>query len=292
MAAAKQLARLLRYVPLPAASGERAIERLMQLYRERPDLQEVYPEAADGNLQRLINWAAGVATKQFVDSSAATLAPSAVWYCANRKPDELSPPSPWPVAVETAKASRHSHSVTLSVMQDSQPNDISHHLLTMSLIVHEFGVKNIVELGTRSGNSTLALLEAAHANRGRVVSVDIEDCKEARARVKAAGLEEHWSFIVGDDLKLDQKLLPDPIELLFIDTSHLYAHTLAELNRFGRGMREGSWILLHDYVEFPGVRRAVHEFIDTLPYRPSFYPFAHQNGLAVIRLGGTASQRL
>ncbi|MFL6305029.1 MAG: class I SAM-dependent methyltransferase [Candidatus Sulfotelmatobacter sp.] len=289
MTARKGLARLLRLVPVSNGAGNKAIDRLMGVYKQRPDLREVFPEAADGDKQRFINWAAGVSTKQWADDAFAALAPSVLWYCAHHKPvTEVEAPSPWPVASETSAASRNRLTVTLSVVQDAKANDISDHLLTMALLVTEFKLKHVVELGTRSGNSTLALLEAVRGTGGRVLSIDVDACDDAKARVRAAGFDDIWTFIQGDDLALDDSVLPKAIDLLFIDTNHLYAQTIAELQKYSSRLLEGSWILLHDYVEFPGVRRAVHEFVAGLPYRPSFYPFANKNGLAVLRLQGAA----
>src|SRR5689334_3124113 len=132
-AAKQQLSRLLRFVPMPAATGTKAMTRLMTVYHDRPDLQEVFPEAADGNLNRLINWAAGVSTKQWTDSSFAALAPSALWYCANRKTaEQLVAPLPWREAIATSEQSGNPLAVTLKVAQDPKSNDISNHLLTMA----------------------------------------------------------------------------------------------------------------------------------------------------------------
>jgi predicted O-methyltransferase YrrM len=289
MTASKKLARLLRFVPVSNATGYKAMGRLMAVYDQRADLREVFPEAADGNMQRLINWASGVSTKRWADDAFAALAPSAVWYCANHKAAaEVEAPSPWPIATQTSAASRNRLAVTFSVVQDPDANDISDHLLTMALLVTEFKLKSVVELGTRSGNSTLALLEAVRGTGGHVLSVDVDPCDDAKARVRAAGLNDIWTFIQGDDLALDESVLPQTIDLLFIDTNHLYVQTLAELQKYSNRLLEGSWILLHDYVEFPGVRRAVHEFVAGLPFRPSFYPFVNQNGLAVLRLQAAA----
>jgi cephalosporin hydroxylase len=78
--------------------------------------------------------------------------------------------------------------------------------------------------------------------------------------------------------------IPASIDLLFIDTSHLYDHTMAELKRYAPRVRPGGWIVFHDYVSFAGVSRAVGEFLASLPQRPRFYPYLNQNGLAMIKL--------
>jgi predicted O-methyltransferase YrrM len=169
-------------------------------------------------------------------------------------------------------------------MQYQHATDISYHLPTLSLLVIEFGLKNIVELGTRSGNSTLALLEAAQHIGGKVLSIDIDPCLEAKNRIAAAKLDHLWTFIEGNDLEVDDSGLPHPIDLLFVDTNHLYRYTIQELQKYSRLLRSGSWIVLHDYVSFPGVNRAVEEFVKTLPTKPHFYPFVHQNGLGVLKI--------
>jgi predicted O-methyltransferase YrrM len=85
-------------------------------------------------------------------------------------------------------------------------------------------------------------------------------------------------------LELEDNRLPQPIDLLFIDTNHLYRYTVRELEKYSRLLRGGSWIVLHDYVSFPGVNQAVEEFVKTLSTKPRFYPFLHQNGLALLRV--------
>lgn len=101
----------------------------------------------------------------------------------------------------------------------------------------------------------------------------------AKSRVENAGFVESWTFIQGDDLALEPPQIPAAIDLLFIDTNHLYAATLAELNKYSRYLRPGAWIALHDYVSFPGVNRATQEFVRSAAVPIRFYAFMHQNGL-------------
>ena len=53
-----------------------------------------------------------------------------------------------------------------------------------------------------------------------------------------------WSFVQGDDLTLE--LPVTEFDVLFIDTSHFYAHTLTELRRFVPLVKPGGTVLLHD----------------------------------------------
>lgn len=263
---------------------EAAIATLMQVYVARPDLQEVYPEAETGDLGRLINWAAGVSYRQWKDSAYETLKDYAGLYVAMPSIPSEAAAVPWSMARDTSQAALNALPVTLEVMQDRSAGDISNHLMTLSLLVREFGLKDVVELGTRDGNSTLALLEACRGTGGHVTSVDVEPCLEAKRRVEKAGFQESWTFLQANDMELQPPQIPVPIDLLLIDTSHLYEPTLAELKKYSSYLRQGSWIALHDYVSFPGVSRAVHEFVNSRPRQRRFYSFMHQNGLALVRM--------
>jgi predicted O-methyltransferase YrrM len=261
---------------------EPALATLLSVYERRPDLREVFPEVRSGHYERLITWAANAATDQSKDSSKPELAPYAKWYRANFQ--VVAAPIPWRIMERTGATSAYPSPITLKVMQDQGAGDISYHLPTLLLLVLEFSLKNIVELGTRTGNSTLTLLEAAQHVGGRVLSIDIDPCLEAKRRVQEANLTYLWTFIQGHDLQLESDRIFQPIHLLLIDTNHLYEYTVQELKKYSSHLRSGSWVVLHDYVSFPGVNRAVEEFVKALPSKPSCYTFVHQNGLALLRM--------
>jgi predicted O-methyltransferase YrrM len=260
-----------------------ALAALMQVYEARPDLQEVYPEAAGGDLARLINWAAGVACGRWKDSSHPMLRPYAgTYYMLPSVPPDRAVP-PWSTVANTSRASANPLAATLRVMEARESADISNHLMVLSLLIREFDLKQIVELGTRDGNSTMALLESARAIGGHVTSVDIEPCLSARRRVENAGLLQNWTFIQANDMELEPPQIPARMDFLFIDTSHLYAPTLAELKKYSDYLQPGAWVALHDYVSFPGVNRAVQDFVQSAGGKFHFYAFMHQNGLALLR---------
>jgi predicted O-methyltransferase YrrM len=136
--------------------------------------------------------------------------------------------------------------------------DINEHLTTLYLLPVDMHLKNVLELGTRDGLSTLAFLEAAKTIGGKVVSVDIDPCEAAKASVKKAGLEPYWTFMLGNDLEIPWST---QVDHLFIDTAHTYEQTVAELRRFEPFVRPGGIITLHDSISFEGVRRAIDEHI-------------------------------
>jgi predicted O-methyltransferase YrrM len=103
---------------------------------------------------------------------------------------------------------------------------------------------HILELGTRTGNSTAAFLAALDIDRrGHLWSIDAD-----RPQVPAYWHDNpYWSFLQADDLSDEaQAWAPKHVEVLFIDTSHTYEHTLAELRMWVPRVRPGGVVLMHD----------------------------------------------
>jgi len=148
------------------------------------------------------------------------------------------------------------------------------------------GDVTVLELGVRSGNSTAAFLAAVEEHGGHVHSVDM-----VRPRVPWFG-HEQWSFYLGDDMLLVNDL-PDDVDVLFIDTSHHYRHTLAELAAFVPKVKAGGVVLMHDTeLELPEgapthdplfpVRTAIDEYCATRGLTPEYVEGCY--GLGVIRI--------
>jgi hypothetical protein len=163
------------------------------------------------------------------------------------------------------------------------------------------GYGNLVELGVRSGNSTSALLAAVERHAyvtgdtrppevfGGLWSVDIE-MPAVPAQWHALG---YWHFLQANDVsQRAQDWLPDKFNVLFIDTSHDYEHTLAELRLYVPRVESGGFVLLHDteweppnvqlYGPTGPVARALGDYCEAEGLywhnRPGFY------GMGVIRL--------
>lgn len=160
-------------------------------------------------------------------------------------------------------------------------SDINGHLRYMHDVCIEIDAQVVLELGVRSGLSTVAFLHAMDRTNGHVWSVDI-DRHHAPDEVRS---HDRWTFTQADDLTVD----PMPCDVLFIDTSHLYDHTLAELNRFASHARV---VLLHDtQLERPAGAPAEPRFpvrqacLDWLADHPgwTWEEFEHCYGLGVMR---------
>jgi len=105
----------------------------------------------------------------------------------------------------------------------------------------------VLELGARRGNSTLAFLAGAAESDGHVTSCDIADVRRLPDGIGPFGASPRWTFVHGDDMNpAVQSLLPAQADVLFIDTSHEYEHTVAELRAYMPRVAPGGIALFHD----------------------------------------------
>ncbi len=152
--------------------------------------------------------------------------------------------------------------------------DICEHLRT--LYEHARLCTSVLELGVNRGESTIAILCGVRESGGHLTSIDIDTCFNARLRVFSIGLTDYWTMIRSNDMDIDWK---EPVDMLFIDTSHAYDHTLAELRKFEPLARR--FVIMHDTVSNPPVKQAINEYFqDRNDVKMVFK--ANCNGLAVI----------
>jgi len=146
------------------------------------------------------------------------------------------------------------------------------------------GVRRIVQLGHYYGYSALLVgftLRAMGDGRPGLVTVDVDPAATAftRAWVGAAGLEGVVAVLEGDSAapataERCERALGGAPELLLVDSSHAYGHTLRELDLWAPRLPPGAIVLLHDASVFAqrfdptgegGVRRAIAEWLPRHP---------------------------
>jgi predicted O-methyltransferase YrrM len=123
--------------------------------------------------------------------------------------------------------------------------DISSHLPTIFCYSLLQNPKMMVEAGVRGGESTIPLREVLNYIGSQLIGIDIDP---ASANVYAK--ISNSRFLCMDDRNFEQfyttNINHQPIDLIFIDTSHEYLHTLQELAMFEKLLAENGIILLHD----------------------------------------------
>jgi len=126
-------------------------------------------------------------------------------------------------------------------------SEISDHLVTLFTESLTVRPKLIVELGVEHGRSTFVFERVARLCKSKLISVDISDC---------SGISSYkdWVFVKRDDIELARgfegfcrRLGIEPrIDVLFIDTSHEFEHTLKEIEQWFPFLSEGSKAIFHD----------------------------------------------
>jgi predicted O-methyltransferase YrrM len=174
--------------------------------------------------------------------------------------------------------------------------DSDQHILTLFSIAVACKGKTFIELGVRSGTTTIPLLEAATLNSGKLYSVDISPNPFSTPNIN------NWEFIQSDAIEFLEKWetdnMPTP-DFVYIDDWHSYEHVKKELDILDRVVSPSTVILLHDLMygntcPFYHTDLTLHtgQWANGGPYRataelnPQFWEFATlpwNNGLTILR---------
>ena len=138
-----------------------------------------------------------------------------------------------------------------------QPTDISDHLETLFLETLATRPSLIVELGVGPGESTMVFERVAQLNKARLVSVDI------RAEMAHASSWREWLFVEADDVEFAERFgtfsqvhdFSPQIDVLFIDTSHRFDHTVREIAAWFPFLSGQAKVFFHDTNVRPIYRR-------------------------------------
>jgi cephalosporin hydroxylase len=126
-------------------------------------------------------------------------------------------------------------------------SDIDEHLELMFAETLLLRPNLIVELGVREGASTFVFERAAARCSATLVSVDLDDCSVVSQYPK-------WHFFRGDDVDLAAHFhelcrvrnIAASVDLLFIDTSHYYDHTVREIQAWFPLLSPRAKVMFHD----------------------------------------------
>jgi predicted O-methyltransferase YrrM len=130
----------------------------------------------------------------------------------------------------------------------SKRTDIADHLATIFSEAAALNPRLIVELGVRGGESRFVFERVAARCGAHLVSVDVDDCRQVCTQ------RERWHFVQADDIEFAanfaewarQHGIAPAVDVLFIDTTHLYEHTVEELRAWTPLLSPHCKLILHD----------------------------------------------
>lgn len=153
------------------------------------------------------------------------------------------------VDFRTQKSTHATGSVALDEIKKKAlvRTDVNDHLVTIFAESLSMSPRVIVELGVRGGESTFVMERVAALFSSKLVCVDIEDCDSSCAY-------EDSIFVKSDDIEFARRFESwcaengiDPrIDVLMIDTSHLYEHTVQEIEHWFVFLADRAKVLFHD----------------------------------------------
>ena len=134
------------------------------------------------------------------------------------------------------------------------------------------GVGSIVEIGTYTGHSLIAIAGAqkVRAEQGKpahkVVSIDIKKQPLIDYHINMAGLEDWIELITGRSGEVAVKY-DKPIEMLWVDGNHSYKGVVTDIARWTPKVVKKGLVAFHDYKIKTGVHQAIYEKLLALPWK-------------------------
>ena len=100
---------------------------------------------------------------------------------------------------------------------------------------------NILEFGVHAGFSTSIFLDVCKLNNGKLYSIDVEDFSKNFK-------DPNWQFIQSRDDNFDyiEKLIPDKVDVILIDTLHKADHVEKILYHYYPKLKKNGFVIIDD----------------------------------------------
>jgi len=125
--------------------------------------------------------------------------------------------------------------------------DSDAHLMAIFGIVVQMQPNVTIELGVRSGTTTIPLLLGSWLSNGQLISVDIDP---PGGFVPPEFMKGSWNFVLGDSIAFleawEEEYKDVTMDVVYIDDWHAYEHVKKELELIEKYITPESIILLHD----------------------------------------------
>ena len=109
----------------------------------------------------------------------------------------------------------------------------------------------ILELGVQNGVSTKEFLKLCNKNKGKLISIDINDCSHVSNN-------KRWTFIHSsdDNFKFTDKFLKNKIDVIFVDSLHEPNHVRKVFYHYYRKLKKNGMCIIDDISWLPYVKNS------------------------------------
>jgi len=120
---------------------------------------------------------------------------------------------------------------------------LDHSLIPM---IRKINKPMILELGVQKGRSTKKFLEICETNKGKLFSVDIDDCSNVSNN-------KNWEFYQtrDDNFEFIKSKIPKKIDVLFIDSLHEANHVERLIKNYYSLIKSDGYIFIDDISHLP-----------------------------------------
>ena len=120
---------------------------------------------------------------------------------------------------------------------------LDHSLIPM---IRKINKPMILELGVQKGRSTKKFLEICETNKGKLFSVDIDDCSNVSNN-------KNWKFYQtrDDNFEFIKSKIPKKIDVLFIDSLHEANHVERLIKNYYSLIKSDGYIFIDDISHLP-----------------------------------------
>ena len=120
---------------------------------------------------------------------------------------------------------------------------LDHSLIPM---IRKINKPMILELGVQKGRSTKKFLEICETNKGKLFSVDIDDCSNVSNN-------KNWEFYQtrDDNFEFIKSKIPKKIDVLFIDSLHEANHVEKLIKNYYSLIKSDGYIFIDDISHLP-----------------------------------------
>jgi len=124
---------------------------------------------------------------------------------------------------------------------------------------------SILELGVQNGRSTLRFLEICKKNKGKLYSVDIDDCSKVSN-------DMNWKFIQArdDNFQYIKSIIPKKLDVIFIDTIHEANHVNKLIYNYYNLLNVDGYIFIDDISHLPYLDEKKTSFYCEINNRETF----------------------